>query len=59
MRRLMLPDECKRLDQSKLILNQRSLFPCLLYKVQYKYWEEPTRICEISDIKNLPEIKSI
>ena len=58
-RNLLLPDECKRLSQSKLILNQRSLYPSLLYKVQYKYWEESTRICKISDVKDLPEIKSI
>ena len=58
-RNLLLPDECKRLSQSKLILNQRSLYPSLLYKVQYKYWEESTRICKTSDVKDLPEIKSI
>ena len=59
MRRLMFPDECKRLSRSQLILNQRSLYPSLLYKVQYKYWEKTLRICKISDIKNLPGIKSI
>ena len=57
-RKLMLPDECKRLDLSKLILNQRSLFPSLLYKAQYKYWQEDNRLCEISDIKDLPLLKT-
>jgi type IV secretion system protein VirD4 len=57
-RNLMLPDECKRLCQEKLILNQRSFYPSLLYKVQYKYWERPLRICELSNVKDLPEIKS-
>jgi type IV secretion system protein VirD4 len=57
-RNLMLPDECKRLCQEKLILNQRSFYPSLLYKVQYKYWERPLRICDLSDVKDLPEIKS-
>jgi type IV secretion system protein VirD4 len=57
-RNLMLPDECKRLCQEKLILNQRSFYPSLLYKVQYKYWERPLRICELSDVKDLAEIKS-
>jgi len=58
VRSLMLPDECKRLSQSRLILNQRSFYPSLLYKVQYRYWEEDTRICDISNVRDLPEIKS-
>jgi len=57
-RNLMLPDECKRLCQRRLILNQRSFYPSLLYKVQYRYWEKDTRICGISSVKDLPEIKS-
>ncbi len=57
-RKLMLPDECKRLDLSKLILNQRSLFPSLLHKVQYKYWQEDNRLCKISDIKDLSLLKT-
>ena len=57
-RNLMLPDECKRLCQEKLILNQRSFYPSLLNKVQYKYWERPLRICDLSDVKDLPEIKN-
>jgi len=58
MRNLMLPDECKRLCQRRLILNQRSFYPSLLYKVQYRYWEKNTRICDLSSVKNLSEIKS-
>jgi len=58
-RKLMLPDECKRLDLSKLILNQRSLFPSLLYKVQYKYWQKDNKLCEISDIKDLSLLKTL
>jgi type IV secretory pathway TraG/TraD family ATPase VirD4 len=57
-RNLMLPDECKRLCQKRLILNQRSFYPSLLYKVQYRYWESQSRICDISNVKDLPEIKS-
>ncbi|MFO7928774.1 MAG: TraM recognition domain-containing protein [Candidatus Humimicrobiaceae bacterium] len=57
-RNLMLPDECKRLSQKSFILNQRSFYPSLLYKVQYRYWEEQVRICDFSDVKNLPHIKS-
>jgi len=56
-RNLMLPDECKRLCQTMLILNQRSFYPSLLYKVQYRYWERQTRICDLSDVRNLPKIK--
>ncbi|MCL4378508.1 MAG: type IV secretory system conjugative DNA transfer family protein [Actinobacteria bacterium] len=58
-RNLMLPDECKRLCQTMLILNQRSFYPSLLYKVQYRYWEKQTRICDFSDVKDLAEIKSV
>jgi type IV secretion system protein VirD4 len=57
-RNLMLPDECKRLNQNRLVLNQRSFYPSLLYKVQYRYWEKDTRICDISSVKDLGEIKS-
>ena len=57
-RNLMLPDECRRLPQRRLILNQRSFYPSLLYKVQYRYWERQVRICDLSSVKNLAEIKS-
>jgi len=57
-RNLMLPDECKRLCQRRLILNQRSFYPSLLYKVQYRYWEEGRRICGLSNVRDLEEIKS-
>ena len=57
-RNLMLPDECKRLCQGRLILNQRSFYPSLLYKVQYRYWEKKVRICDLSNVRDLPEIKS-
>jgi type IV secretory pathway TraG/TraD family ATPase VirD4 len=57
-RNLMLPDECRRLCQRRLVLNQRSFYPSLLYKVQYRYWERQARICDLSNVKNLPEIKS-
>jgi len=57
MRNLMLPDECKRLCQRRLILNQRSFYPSLLYKVQYRHWERKVRICDLSNVRDLPEIK--
>jgi type IV secretory pathway TraG/TraD family ATPase VirD4 len=56
VRKLMLPDEVKRLPQSQLIISQRSLFPSLLYKVQYKYWNYKDRICPSSSLGDLPEI---
>lgn len=55
----MLPDECKRLCQRRTILNQRSFYPSLLYKVQYKFWEDKNRICDFSNLKDLPEIKNV
>ena len=58
-RNLMLPDECRRLCQRRLILNQRSFYPSLLYKVQYRYWERQVRICDLSNVRDLPEIKSV
>ncbi|MEI7616296.1 MAG: type IV secretory system conjugative DNA transfer family protein [Actinomycetota bacterium] len=56
MRKLLLPDECKRISQSSLIISQRSLFPSVLNKVQYKYWSKKDRICTYSFLENLPEI---
>jgi hypothetical protein len=56
MRKLLLPDECKRLSQSSLIISQRSYFPSILYKAQYKYWNENDRICPPSFLEDLPEI---
>jgi type IV secretion system protein VirD4 len=56
MRKLLLPDECKRLPQSNLIISQRSYFPSILYKAQYKYWNENDQICPPSFLENLPEI---
>ena len=57
-RKLLLPDECKRLAQSHLILSQRSLYPALLYKVQYKYWNKKDRICDSSFLENIQEIST-
>jgi type IV secretory pathway TraG/TraD family ATPase VirD4 len=56
MRKLLLPDECKRLSQSSLIISQRSFFPLILYKAQYKYWNEKDRICPLSFLEDLPEL---
>ncbi len=58
MRKLMLADECKRLPQSHLILSQRSLYPAMLYKVQYKYWNEKDRICEKTNLEGLKKIST-
>ena len=56
MRKLLLPDECKRISQSSLIISQCSLFPSILNKVQYKYWNKKDRICAPSFLEDLPEI---
>ena len=56
MRKLLLPDECKRISQSSLIISQRSLYPSILNKVQYKYWSKKDRICTPSFLEDLPEI---
>jgi type IV secretory pathway TraG/TraD family ATPase VirD4 len=55
-RNLLLPDELKRLEQSVAVLNQRSLFPSMLYKVQYKFWNEVSRICDFNNLKDLQKI---
>jgi len=55
-RNLMLPDELKRMDQKVAILNQRSLYPSILYKVQYRHWNESDRICPFYDLKTMYEI---
>ncbi|MHB8276147.1 MAG: VirD4-like conjugal transfer protein, CD1115 family [Candidatus Humimicrobiaceae bacterium] len=56
MRKLLLPDECKRISQASLIISQRSLFPSILNKVQYKYWNKKDRICASSFLEDLPKI---
>ncbi|WP_061311257.1 VirD4-like conjugal transfer protein, CD1115 family [Clostridium botulinum] len=38
-RKLLLPEECKKFDNDKFILIQRSKNPVKLYKCQYKYWK--------------------
>ena len=54
-RKLMLPDEVRRNDNNLFILWQRSRFPALLYKVQYKYWEN--KLCKEYDWSYLPKLK--
>ncbi len=57
-RSLLFADECRRLPSSNLILSQRSLFPLILYKVQYRYWQEDKKICSKADLNRLPVIKN-
>lgn len=57
-RRLLLPDECRRLDNDKLLVIQRSRYPVILNKVQYKYWIDNYKICEENKLFNLPLIKN-
>lgn len=53
-RKLMLSDEIERLDNDLLIIRQRANYPVLLYKVQYKYWEE--KICDEVRVEDLNEL---
>lgn len=55
-RKLMYPDECSRLENGKMILIQRSKYPAILEKTQYKYWEEKLKICIEKNVKDLPQI---
>ena len=50
-RRLLLSDECMKLDNKKMIIKQRATDPFILNKVQYKYWEK--RVCEYKTIETL------
>lgn len=50
-RRLLLSDECMKLDNKKMIIKQRATDPFILNKVQYKYWEK--RVCEYKTIDTL------
>ncbi len=43
-RKLLLSDEVKRFDNRKLILSQRADYPAQLYKVQYRFWDDSSRI---------------
>lgn len=56
-RKLLMPEECKRMDISKMLISQRSRYPVQLYKVQYKYWESDNQICEKVSVFDLPLIK--
>jgi len=58
-RALLLPDECRRLDNEQMIIIQRSLNPIKAYKVTYNYLEEDNRICDLSPINQLGELPSI
>ncbi|WP_031368303.1 VirD4-like conjugal transfer protein, CD1115 family, partial [Clostridium botulinum] len=58
-RKLLFPDECKKLDNKKLIMIQRSLNPVMLYKTQYKYWEyNLSKEKSIFDLKRLEQCVS-
>lgn len=57
-RPLLFPDEVKGMDNTKLIMSQRSRHRSLFYKVQYKYWEEKYEICPFKDVEELPLIIS-
>jgi type IV secretion system protein VirD4 len=57
-RYLMLPDECRRIENQFMIVIQRSQKPMKIFKVQYEYWKD--KICDeikITDINKLPEKK--
>lgn len=56
-RSLLMPDECMRFDNDKLILWQRSQGQSKLYKVQYKYWEN--LICARKKIEDLPKLDGL
>lgn len=53
-RKLLLPDEIERLDNDLMIVRQRASYPALLYKIQYKYWED--KLCDEVTIENLKEL---
>lgn len=56
-RKLLLPEECKKFDNNKLIFIQRSKEPVNLYKVQYQYWKY--QLCNILDVYDLQNIGDI
>lgn len=56
-RNLLFPSECRRLPEDKLIMIQRSKFPVKMNKVQYQYWMEEYKICEYSEVFDIPEIE--
>jgi type IV secretion system protein VirD4 len=53
-RKLLLPDEIERLDNDLMIIRQRASYPALLYKIQYKYWEE--KLCDEVTMESLKEL---
>lgn len=56
-RKLLLPDEVLKLNNDKMIVRQRGTDPFLLYKVQYRYWEE--QFCELIPVEKLPHLPHV
>ena len=56
-RRLLLPDEILKFDNNKMIVRQRATDPFVLYKVQYRHWEN--RFCELKPVSSLEELKKV
>jgi type IV secretion system protein VirD4 len=56
-RKLLLPDEVKRFDNSRLILSQRAVYPAILHKVQYRFWDKKTMICKPKKVQELISLK--
>ena len=56
-RKLLLPDEVLKLDNDKMIVRQRGTDPFLLYKVQYRHWEE--KFCELIPVTKLPRLPHV
>ncbi len=56
-RNLLMADEIMRFDNDKLIIRQRANYPSILYKVQYRYWEEKENISKFKKLSELKEIE--
>lgn len=56
-RRLLLPDELLKFDNNKMIIRQRASNPAILYKVQYRHWEN--RLCSLTPVSSLNRLKNI
>ena len=57
-RPILTPDEIKRFPNDKLILSQRSIHPSVLFKTQYRFWNEKERLYMPKALSELPLLQN-
>ncbi|WP_268626993.1 VirD4-like conjugal transfer protein, CD1115 family [Paenibacillus alvei] len=55
-RPLLFPDEIGRMAGDEIIMLQKGKLPVRLKKLQYRYWEESMRVCDLKPYNQIPLI---